>query len=76
LIIDYDNQGRKIDIKSYINDSFKLLEQLHKENPTANASVFFIQLKNVINSTYTLQELENICASRILDVSSIHSVSS
>lgn len=64
---------QKLDIKSYINDSFKLLEQLHKENSAAKVSVFFIQLKNVVNSPYTLQELENICSLKILYVSSIHS---
>lgn len=64
---------QKSDIKFYINDSFKLLEQLHKANPIVRVSGFLIKLKNIVNSPYTFQELDDICASRILDVSSIHS---
>ena len=61
-----------IDIKSYINDSFKLLEQLHKENPNFNMSNFLRELKDMVNSTHSYEKLENTCVSRIMEISFIH----
>lgn len=65
--------NQKSDIKSYINDSLKLLEQLQKDNQTIKASSFLKDLERIVNSPYTFEELEDMCASRVLDVSSIHS---
>ena len=63
---------QQVNIKSYINDSFKLLEQLHKENPNVIVSNFLRDLKDIVNSTYSYEKLESTCVSRVMEISFIH----
>lgn len=60
-------------IVSYINDSIAYYNELQKINLDVIPGNFIKDLEIKLNSSFTLQELENICASRIMDIGFIHS---
>jgi hypothetical protein len=60
-------------IVSYINDSIAYYNELQKINLDVFPSNFIKDLEIKLNSNCTVQELENICASRIMDIGFIHS---
>ena len=60
-------------IVSYINDSIAYDNELQKINLDVFPSNFIKDLDIKLNSNCTFQELENICASRIMDIGFIHS---
>lgn len=60
-------------IVSYINDSIAYYNELQKINPDVFPGNFIKDLEIKLNSNCTFQELENICASRIMDIGFIHS---
>ena len=60
-------------IVSYINDSIAYYNELQKINLDVFPSNFIKDLEIKLNSNCTFQELENICASRIMDIGFIHS---
>lgn len=60
-------------IVSYINDSIAYYNELQKINLDVFPSNFIKDLDIKLNSNCTFQELENICASRIMDIGFIHS---
>lgn len=60
-------------IVSYINDSIAYYNDLQKINLDVFPSNFIKDLEIKLNSNCTVQELENICASRIMDIGFIHS---
>lgn len=60
-------------IVSYINDSIAYYNELQKINLDVSPGNFIKDLEIKLNSNFTFQELENICASRIMDIGFIHS---
>lgn len=60
-------------IVSYINDSIAYYNELQKINLDIFPGNFIKDLDIKLNSNCTFQELENICASRIMDIGFIHS---
>ena len=60
-------------IVSYINDSIAYYNELQKINIDVSPGNFIKDLEIKLNSNFTFQELENICASRIMDIGFIHS---
>lgn len=60
-------------IVSYINDSIAYYNELQKINLDVFPGNFIKDLEIKLNSNCTFQELENICASRIMDIEFIHS---
>ena len=60
-------------IVSYINDSIAYYNELQKINLDVFPGNFIKDLEIKLNSNCTYQELENICASRIMDIGFIHS---
>lgn len=60
-------------IVSYINDSIAYYNELQKINLDVFPGNFIKDLEIKLNSNCTFQELENICASRIMDIGFIHS---
>lgn len=60
-------------IISYINDSIAYYNELQKINLDVFPGNFIKDLEIKLNSNCTFQELENICASRIMDIGFIHS---
>lgn len=60
-------------IVSYINDSIAYYNELQKINLNVFPGNFIKDLEIILNSNCTFQELENICASRIMDIGFIHS---
>ena len=60
-------------IVSYINDSIAYYNELQKINLDVFPVNFIKDLEIKLNSNCTFQELENICASRIMDIGFIHS---
>lgn len=60
-------------IVSYINDSIAYYNKLQKINLDVFPGNFIKDLEIKLNSNCTFQELENICASRIMDIGFIHS---
>lgn len=60
-------------IVSYINDSIANYNELQKINLDVFPGNFIKDLEIKLNSNCTFQELENICASRIMDIGFIHS---
>lgn len=60
-------------IISYINDSIAYYNELQKINLDVIPGNFIKDLEIKLNSNCTFQELENICASRIMDIGFIHS---
>lgn len=60
-------------IVSYINDSIAYYNELQKISLDVFPSNFIKDLEIKLNSNCTFQELENICASRIMDIGFIHS---
>jgi hypothetical protein len=60
-------------IVSYINDSIAYYNELQKINLYVFPGNFIKDLEIKLNSNCTFQELENICASRIMDIGFIHS---
>lgn len=60
-------------IVTYINDSIAYYNELQKINLDVFPSNFIKDLEIKLNSNCTFQELENICASRIMDIGFIHS---
>ena len=60
-------------IVSYINDSIAYYNELQKINLDVFPGNFIKDLEIKLNSNCTSQELENICASRIMDIGFIHS---
>ena len=60
-------------IVSYINDSIAYYNELQKINLDVSPGNFIKYLEIKLNSNFTFQELENICASRIMDIGFIHS---
>lgn len=60
-------------IISYINDSIAYYNELQKVNLDVFPGNFIKDLEIKLNSNCTFQELENICASRIMDIGFIHS---
>lgn len=60
-------------IVSYINDSIAYYNELQKINLDVFPSNFIKDLAIKLDSNCTFQELENICASRIMDIGFIHS---
>ena len=60
-------------IVSYINDSIAYYNELRKINLDVFPGNFIKDLEIKLNSNCTFQELENICASRIMDIGFIHS---
>lgn len=60
-------------IVSYINDSIAYFNKLQKINLDVFPGNFIKDLEIKLNSNCTFQELENICASRIMDIGFIHS---
>lgn len=60
-------------IVSYINDSIAYYNELQKTNLDVFPGNFIKDLEIKLNSNCTFQELENICASRIMDIGFIHS---
>ena len=60
-------------IISYINDSIAYYNELQKINLDVFPGNFIKDLKIKLNSNCTFQELENMCASRIMDIGFIHS---
>lgn len=60
-------------IVSYINDSIAYYNELLKINLDVFPGNFIKDLEIKLNSNCTFQELENICASRIMDIGFIHS---
>ena len=61
------------DITSYIKDSINHFNEINKINPNVTSSAFLQTLGSKLNSEYTFEDLENICTSRILGISFIHS---
>ena len=60
-------------IVSYINDSIAYYNELQKINLNVFPGNFIKDLEIKLNSNCTFQELENIFASRIMDIGFIHS---
>ena len=60
-------------IVSYINDSIAYYNELQMINLDVFPSNFIKNLEIKLDSNCTVQELENICASRIMDIGFIHS---
>lgn len=60
-------------IISYINDSIAYYNELQKVNLDVFPGNFIKDLEIKLNSNCTFQELENMCASRIMDIGFIHS---
>lgn len=60
-------------IVSYIKDSIAYYNELQKINLDVFPGNFIKDLEIKLNSNCTFQELENICASRIMDIGFIHS---
>lgn len=60
-------------IVSYIKDSIACYNELQKINLDVFPGNFIKDLEIKLNSNCTFQELENICASRIMDIGFIHS---
>ena len=60
-------------IVSYINDSIAYYNKLQNINLDVFSGNFIKDLEIKLNSNCTFQELENICASRIMDIGFIHS---
>ena len=60
-------------IISYINDSIAYYNELQKINLDVIPGNFIKDLEIKLNSNCTFQELENMCASRIMDIGFIHS---
>ena len=60
-------------IVSYINDSIAYYNELQKINLDVFPGNFIKDLEIKLNSNCTFQELENMCASRIMDIGFIHS---
>lgn len=60
-------------IVSYIKDSIAYYNELQKINLDVFPDNFIKDLEIKLNSNCTFQELENICASRIMDIGFIHS---
>ena len=60
-------------IVSYINDSIAYYNELQKINLDVFPSNFIKDLEIKLDSNCPFQELENICASRIMDIGFIHS---
>ena len=60
-------------IVTYINDSIAYYNELQKINLDVFPGNFIKDLEIKLNSNCTFQELENICASRIMDIGFIHS---
>lgn len=60
-------------IVSYINDSIAYYNELQNINLDVFPGNFIKDLEIKLNSNCTFQELENICASRIMDIGFIHS---
>ena len=60
-------------IVSYINDSIAYYNELQNINLDVFPGNFIKDLENKLDSNCTFQELENICASRIMDIGFIHS---
>ena len=60
-------------IISYINDSIAYYNELQKINLDIIPGNFIKDLEIKLNSNCTFQELENMCASRIMDIGFIHS---
>ena len=60
-------------IVSYINDSIAYYNELQKINLDVFPSNFIKDLEIKLDSNCTFQELEKICASRIMDIGFIHS---
>lgn len=60
-------------IVSYINDSIAYYNELQKINLDVFPGNFIKDLEIKLISNCTFQELENICASRIMDIGFIHS---
>lgn len=60
-------------IVSYINDSIAHYNELQKINLDVFPGNFIKDLEIKLNSNCTFQEIENICASRIMDIGFIHS---
>lgn len=60
-------------IVSYINDSIAYYNELQKINLDVFPGNFIKDLEIKLNSNCTFQELENVCASRIMDIGFIHS---
>lgn len=60
-------------IVSYINDSIAYYNELQKINLDVSLGNFIKDLEIKLNSNCTFQELENICASRTMDIGFIHS---
>ena len=60
-------------IISYINDSIAYYNELQKINLDVFPGNFIKDLEIKLNSNCTFQELENMCASRIMDIGFIHS---
>lgn len=60
-------------IVSYINDSIAYYNELQRINLDVFPGNFIKDLEIKLNSNCTFQELENICASRIMDIGFIHS---
>lgn len=60
-------------IISYINDSIVYYNELQKINLDVFPGNFIKDLETKLNSNCTFQELENMCASRIMDIGFIHS---
>lgn len=63
---------QKADFVSYINKSIKKLNELNKINSNIIPSVFLKKIENILNSNCELQELDNICTSRIMEIDFIH----
>lgn len=60
-------------IVTYINDSIAYYNELRKINLDVFPGNFIKDLEIKLNSNCTFQELENMCASRIMDIGFIHS---
>lgn len=60
-------------IVSYIKDSIAYYNELQKINLDVFPGNFIKDLEIKLNSNCTFQELENMCASRIMDIGFIHS---
>ena len=61
------------DVVSYINDSVNRLQELNRLNKEIAPSEFLMKLSGLVNQGCTLTELSEICTSRTLDYSVIHS---
>lgn len=60
------------DFKSYIDESLMLINKLGEVNPQIRPSTFHLNLNSALNSSYEIENIEDISLYRIRDINAIH----